>query len=230
MTARSAERMAAMGGLAFVAVQLAARLLVPTPVLPEVQPGGLVRSYYLKHQELLDVQGVLIGLAVVLGLAFLGALVSFVRRASAEAWLAPVILAAGTLAAGLELASAGALGALVDFRQAEVLGATPENAGGALALFQLYSELRSFAGWPTLALVAAGSFAARSTGAWPGWFTWGGLAFAALGLLDRLVPAISLGDLVLYGFLAWVTLASGYLTRDPGRRASPDGPMASSSA
>ena len=226
MTARSPERIAAAAVLGCASILAASRLLAPPPPLPEAQVGGLARSYYLRYSAELDIQAVLIGLASVLGLAFLGALAAVVRRSSAQPWLARVILAAGTIALALELASAGSLGALADFRRAEVLGATPDNAGGALALFQLYSELGSLAVWPVLALVAAGSWVAWSSPALPAWFSWYGLALSAAVLLDRLVPAVSLGELARYGFLLWVAAASVLLVREPDQLAPTEEPSA----
>jgi hypothetical protein len=213
MSARSPERGAALSGLVFVALQLAARFVVPKPVLPEVQAGGLVRSYYLEHRNLLGVRGVLTGLAVVCGLAFLGALFHILRRDSELPWLAPVALLGGAASLGCTLAATGALAALVEFRQAEVLGPAQTGAGGALALFRLYDAFDRFAGYPLLALVVATSAAVLASRQLPRWFGWAGLGLAAVVLLDLITP-IPLRDVTFYAFLAWVAAASLLFTLD----------------
>jgi hypothetical protein len=226
MTPLKLERLAAASGLVFALLLLAARLLVGEPVLPELQAGGLVRSYYLTNGGRLAAQGVLAGLASVFGLAFLASLTRVLWRQSRMPWLGPVVLAAGTAATALELASAASLSALVEFRQAEVLGATGGNAGGALALFQLYQALGRFTAWPLLALVAAVTIGGRSTGL-PAWLTGLGGVVALAMLLEGIGPDTSLGPITLYGFLAWVAATSLLLTR---RRRDVSDEEASSSA
>ncbi|HKE99342.1 MAG TPA: DUF4386 family protein [Actinomycetes bacterium] len=214
MSSRSLERGAAGSGLVFVVLQLAARLVVPRPVLPEVQPGGLVRSYYLDHRSLLGVRGVLTGLAVVCGLVFLGALFHVLRRDSELPWLAPVALAGGVGALACSLVATSALAALVEFRQAEVLAPTQSSAGGALALFRLYDAFDRFAGYPLLALVAATSVGVLASRQLPRWFGWAGVALAAVVLLDLTTP-LPLREVAFYAFLAWVAVASLLFALDP---------------
>src|SRR4051794_282828 len=187
LTARNLERLTAASGLVFAVLLLAARLLVGEPVLPELQAGGLVRSYYLANEGRLAAQGVLVGLSGVFGLAFLASLTRVLWRQSRMPWLGAVVLAAGTAAVALGVASAASLSALVAFRQAEVLGATGGNAGGALALFQLYQALGRLTAWPLVALVAAVSTGARSSRL-PVWLAWSGWVVTAALVLEGIGP------------------------------------------
>jgi hypothetical protein len=224
MPIRTWERVSAASGLVFVALLIAARVIVPAPVYPEIQAGGLVRSYYLQNEGRLHAQGVLLGLACLVALVFLGVVHRTLRRESELPWLAPVVLASGATLIGLTLASSAALWALVDFRQAEVIGATNGNAGGALALYYLYRNLGEFATYVQVALLVAASAAALHTSIFPAWLGWSGLGLAAVMLVELVVRSIDLGDLPDYGFLAWLAALSVLLLTE-ARAASPAQPV-----
>jgi hypothetical protein len=225
MPHRSLERLAGVSGLVLVALLVAARVIVPEPVLPESQAGGLVRSYYLDYRSLLGVRSVLVGLASLAAVVLIGALAGLLRRDGRRPWLAGVVLAGGSATVALWLAAAAALAGLVELRQNEVLGATQGNAGGALALFQFYAALTSFTAWPLLAFVAAVSAWALASEALPRWFGWAGLGFGGLLLLGLVVPPLPLGDLSGYCLWLWLAGLSVLLTLS-ARRPEPSSSVA----
>jgi hypothetical protein len=212
MPHRSLERLAAVSGLVLIALLVAARVIVPEPVLPESQAGGLVRSYYLDYRSLLGVRSGLVGLASLAAVMLIGALVGLLRRDGRRPWLVGVVLAGGSATVALWLAAPAALAALVELRQTEVVGATQGNAGGALALFQFYSALTSFTAWPLLAFVGAVSAWVLASEELPRWFGWVGLGFGGLLLLGLLVPPLPVGDVTEYCLWLWLTGLSVLLT------------------
>jgi hypothetical protein len=218
MPQRSLERLAAASGLVLVALLVTARVIVPTPVLPEIQAGGLVRSYYLENQSLLEVRGGLAGLAGLAALVLVGALVGLLRRGEGmgqgrgKGWLVVTAGCAGAATVALWLAATATLAALVELRQAEVLGATQGNPAGALALFQLYRALGVVMAWPLAGFVAAVSAGLLWSGLLPRWFGWAGLGVAALVLVGLLVPPLPLGQLTEGCLWLWLAALSVLLT------------------
>lgn len=223
------QQLAALSGLGFAATALAGRLAAPVPVLPEVESGGLVRSYYLDYRTALQIRGVLWGVGCVLAVAFLAALATQLRRAPGLRWLSAAALVAGAAALTLWLSAGAALGALVEFRQDEVLGATGGDSGGAVALFELYSALDRLAGFPAAGLLGATSLAVLVGGAetmagraWPRWFGLAGLAAGVL-LLAAAVGVPRLGGVAQAALLVWVAAASLLLSGTRAGRGRPSG-------
>jgi hypothetical protein len=223
MPIRTWERAAAASGLVFSVLLIVARLIVPAPVYPEIQAGGLVRSYYLQNEGRLHAQGVLLGLACLVALVFLGVVFRTLRRESEVPWLAPVVVASGVTLIALTLAASATLWALVEFRQAEVIGATGGSAGGALALYFLYRGLGEFATYAQVTLIVATSAAALPSRAFPAWFGWSGLGLGAVTLIEAVVPWVDLGEVTDYGFLAWLAAISVLLLTDSRTAAQPVG-------
>lgn len=218
MPHRSLERLAAASGLVLVGLLVTARVIVPAPVLPEIQAGGLVRSYYLEHQSLLEVRGGLAGLAALAALVLVGAMVGLLRRGEgmgqgqSNGWLVVTAGCAGAATVALWLVTSATLAALVELRQAEVLGATQGNPAGALALFQLYRALGAFMAWPLAGFLAAVSAGLLWSGLLPRWFGWAGLGVAGLVLLGLLVPPLRLGQLSEWCLWLWLACLSALLT------------------
>lgn len=208
------QRLAARCGLGFVAAAVAGRLIVPVPVLPEVEGGGLVRSYYLDYRTPLLVRGVLWGVGCLFAVAFLAALGRQLRRAPGMRWLAAAALVAGAAALALWVAAGAALGALVEFRQDELVGATGGDAGGAVALYELHAALDRMAGFPAAAMLGATSLVVLVGGAeslggqvLPRWFGQAGLSAAVL-VLAPAAGLHQLGGIAQAALLAWVAAAS----------------------
>jgi hypothetical protein len=97
----SAERLAAASGLVFLALYIVAMLVVPMP--PSLNSStGKVAAYYVSHHRAGLIQTILLGVALIAFLWFLGSLVALIRNAG-EARLASIAFAGGLTVAGLAL-------------------------------------------------------------------------------------------------------------------------------
>jgi hypothetical protein len=85
----------------------------PDLVYPEEQGGGVQLTFYVNCEDRLLAQPILYGVASVLLLVFVGGLRAFLARAEGHdpRW-APVVVAAGAVAAGLVLLRAAIVVAL----------------------------------------------------------------------------------------------------------------------
>lgn len=135
----SAERLAAASGLVFLALYVVAILVVPRA--PELSSSNAkVAAYYVQHHRAGLVQTVLLGLAVIAFLWFIGSLVALLRGAG-EARLASVAFAGGIAAAGLALLGMTISGALF----MRVALESPAMAGGLHVLVVTAFMLTGFA-------------------------------------------------------------------------------------
>lgn len=181
---------AAVSGVLFVVVLLVGLYVAPDLVYPEEQVGGVSGTFYVNYESRLLAQAVLFGVASVLFLFFLGGLRAFLARAEGqEPRLAPVVLAAGAVFAGLGLLQAATLAALVALRGNE-LGVRAQGSGwAARALFYLEGAIGDMALFPFAAFLAAAAMVLIRTRVLPGWLGWAG---AALGLVVGLLAAGSI--------------------------------------
>jgi hypothetical protein len=223
MDERRWEQVAAATGIAFVVLLVIARFIVAQP--PDVDgPGREIRRYFVENQNGLLFQSWLLGLAGVLFIWFAGTLRSRLAVAEAEGRRLSLISFAGAI---------GTLATLVPTVALNLTIAYTVARGAPLvlthALFELSSWFRVLVVFSLAVFVGAAALSAGRTGALPQWLAWGGLAVAALFLLqsvdvfvrgtDLFEPQGVLGYLNFILFLLWILAASVLLLQSVGARA-----------
>jgi hypothetical protein len=164
------DRVAAVAGVLFVVAFVVGQYVAPDLVYPEEQVGGVQLTFYVNnYEDQLLAQAILFGLASGLLLVFVGGLRAFLARAEGQdARLAPVVLAAGAVAAGLVLLQAAIVVALTALRGNEVGVHAQGSAWAARALFYLEEALRDMMLFPFAVLLAAAAVVLLRTGVLPG--------------------------------------------------------------
>jgi hypothetical protein len=155
-------------------------------------------------------QAILFGVASALLLVFVGGLRAFLARAEGQdpRW-APVVVAAGAVAAGLVLLRAAIVVALTALRGNEVGVHAQGSAWAARALFYLEGVVGNMVLFPFAVLLAAAAVVLLRTRVLPGWLGWVGAALAVLvGVLAVGLPAgldiAPLDQAIALLALAWV--------------------------
>jgi hypothetical protein len=134
------DRVAAVAGVLFVVAFVVGQYVAPDLVYPEEQVGGVQLTFYVNYEHALLAQAILFGVASMLLLVFVGGLRAFLARAEGQdARLAPVVLAAGAVAAGLVLLQAAIVVALTALRGNEV-GVHARAASGRLGRCSIWRE------------------------------------------------------------------------------------------
>jgi hypothetical protein len=185
------DRVAAVAGVLFVVAFVVGQYVAPDLVYPEEQVGGVQLTFYVNYEDQLLAQAILFGLASMLLLVFVGGLRAFLARAEGQdPRLAPVVVAAGAVAAGLVLLRAAIVVALTALRGNEVGVHAQGSAWAARALFYLEGALRDMVLFPFAVLLAAAAVVLLRTGVLPRWLGWVGAALAVLvGILAAGLPA-----------------------------------------
>jgi hypothetical protein len=206
------DRVAAVAGMLFVVVLVVAQYVAPAPVYPVEQVGGLVASFYVNYEGRLLAEAILVGVASVLFLVFLGGLRAFLAWAEGpQPRLAPVVAAAGAVTAGLVLLQAAILTALITLEGNE-LGVRAEGGSWASrALFYLQGAVGDLALFPFAVFLGAAAAVLLRTGVLPRWLGWAGAAFGLLvGVLAvGSVAGLDIGpadQVVLLLVAAWVAV------------------------
>jgi hypothetical protein len=185
------DRVAAVAGVLFVVALVVGQYVAPDLVYPEEQVGGVQLTFYVNNENALLAQAILFGVASMLLLVFVGGLRAFLARAEGQdPRLAPVVVAAGAVAAGLVLLRAAIVVALTALRGNEVGVHAQGSAWAARALFYLEGALRDMVLFPFAVLLAAAAVVLLRTGVLPRWLGWVGAALAVLvGILAAGLPA-----------------------------------------
>jgi hypothetical protein len=185
------DRVAAVAGVLFVVAFVVGQYVAPDLVYPEEQVGGVQLTFYVNYENALLAQAILFGVASMLLLVFVGGLRAFLARAEGQyPRLAPVVVAAGAVAAGLVLLRAAIVVALTALRGNEVGVHAQGSAWAARALFYLEGALRDMVLFPFAVLLAAAAVVLLRTGVLPRWLGWVGAALAVLvGILAAGLPA-----------------------------------------
>jgi hypothetical protein len=205
------DRVAAVAGVLFVVAFVVGQYVAPDLVYPEEQVGGVQLTFYVNYENALLAQAILFGLASALLLVFVGGLRAFLARAEGQdARLAPVVLAAGAVAAGLVLLQAAIVVALTALRGNEVGVHAQGSAWAARALFYLEGAVGDMVLFPFAVFLAAAAVVLLRTRVLPGWLGWVGAALASLvGVLAVGLPAgldiEPLDQAIALLALAWVT-------------------------
>jgi hypothetical protein len=143
------DRVAAVAGMLSVVVLVVAQYVAPAPVYPEEQVGGVTATFYVTYEGRLLTEVILLGVASVLFLVFLGGLRAFLARAEGqEPRLAPVVMAAGAVTTGLVLLQAAILTALTALRGNELGVHAQGSVWAARALFYLEGAVGDLALFP----------------------------------------------------------------------------------
>ncbi|HEX2090598.1 MAG TPA: hypothetical protein VHI54_11845 [Actinomycetota bacterium] len=212
MDERRWEQVAAATGIAFVVVLLIGTFIVDQP--PDVDgPAREIRRYFLDNQNGLLFQAWLFGLAGVLFIWFAGTLRSRLAVAEGEGRRLSLISFAGAIGTLATLVPTVALNATLAYTVAR--GAPPVLTH---ALFELSFWFGVLVVFSLAVFVGAASLSAGRTGALPQWLAWGGLAVAALHLLqsvdlfvrntDFFEPNGVIGYVNLVLILLWILAAS----------------------
>lgn len=182
----SADRLAASSGFVFLIFYIAAMFVVPKP--PSLSSSNAkVAAYYVEHHRAGLVQTVLLGLALIAFLWFIGSLAALIRDAG-QMRLASVAFAGGITMAGLAL-----LGTTIDAALFErVALASPSMAGGLHVIAVTAVTLIGFAA-ATVAFATA--IAVSRTKVLPAWY-------AALTAIGGVVFLFGGGALTFSGFYA----------------------------
>jgi hypothetical protein len=180
-----------VAGVLFVVAFVVGQYVAPDLVYPEEQVGGVQLTFYVNFEDRLLAQAILFGLASVLWLVFLGGLRAFLARAEGpDPRLAPVVVAAGAVAAGLVLLRAAIVVALTALRGNEVGVHAQGSAWAARALFYLEGAVGDMVLFPFVVFLAAAAVVLLRTRMLPGWLGWVGAALAVLvGVLGVGLPA-----------------------------------------
>ena len=206
----SAERLAAASGLVFLALYIVAMFVVPRP------PGlgssnAKIAAYYVDHHRAGLVQTMLLGLAVIAFLWFIGSLAALIRNAG-EIRLASVAFAGGVTTAGLALVGTTINAALF----MRVALESPAMAGGLNVIALTAFTLIGF----TVAVIAfATAIAVWRSKVLPTWyaaitaiggivFLFGGAALAHSGFYAPDGAYAMIGTIV---FLVWTLITTGEL-------------------
>ena len=194
----------------FVVAFVVGQYVAPDLVYPEEQVGGVQLTFYVNYEDQLLAQVVLYGVASMLLLVFVGGLRAFLARAEGQdpRW-APVVVAAGAVAAGLVLLRAAIVVALTALRGNEVGVHAQGSAWAARALFYLEGALRDMMLFPFAVFLAAAAVVLLRTRVLPRWLGWVGAGLAGLvGVLAIGLPAgldiAPLDQAIALLALAWV--------------------------
>jgi hypothetical protein len=204
------DRVAAVAGVLFVVAFVVGQYVAPDLVYPEEQVGGVQLTFYVNYEHALLAQAILFGVASMLLLVFVGGLRAFLARAEGQdPRLAPVVLAAGAVAAGLVLLRAAIVVALTALRGNEVGVHAQGSAWAARALFYLEGAVRDMVLFPVAVFLAAAAVVLLRTRVLPGWLGWVGAGLAVLvGALAVGLPAgldiAPLDQAIALLALAWV--------------------------
>ena len=204
--------MAAVAGMLFVVALVVGQYVAPALVYPVEQVGGLTASFYVNYEGRLLAEAILVGVASMLFLVFLGGLRAFLARAEGQPpRLAPVVVAAGTVATGLALLQAAILAALITLQENELGVRAQGSAWGARALYYLHGAVGDLALFPFAVFLGAAAVVLLRTGALPRWLGWVGVAFGLLiGVLAvGVVAGLDVGPADQVVFLlvaAWVAV------------------------
>jgi hypothetical protein len=175
------DRVAAVAGMLFVVVLVVAQYVAPAPVYPVEQVGGLVASFYVNYEGRLLAEAILVGVASALFLVFLGGLRAFLSRAEGpQPRLAPVVVAAGAVTAGLVLLQAAILTALITLEGNELGVRAQGGSWASRALFYLQGAVGDLALFPFAVFLGAAAAVLLRTGVLPRWLGWVGAAFGLL--------------------------------------------------
>jgi hypothetical protein len=185
------DRVAAVAGVLFVVAFVVGQYVAPDLVYPEEQVGGVQLTFYVNYEDQLLAQAILFGVASMLLLVFVGGLRAFLARAEGQdPRLAPVVVAAGAVAAGLVLLRAAIVVALTALRGNEVGVHAQGSAWAARSLFYLEGAVGDMVLFPFAVLLAAAAVVLLRTGVLPRWLGWVGAALAVLvGILAAGLPA-----------------------------------------
>jgi hypothetical protein len=204
------DRVAAVAGVLFVVAFVVGQYVAPDLVYPEEQVGGVQLTFYVNYEDQLLTQAILYGVASMLLLVFVGGLRAFLARAEGQdpRW-APVVVAAGAVAAGLVLLRAAIVVALTALRGNEVGVQAQGSAWAARALFYLEGALRDMMLFPFAVFLAAAAVVLLRTRVLPRWLGWVGAGLAVLvGVLAAGLPAgldiAPLDQAIALLALAWV--------------------------
>jgi hypothetical protein len=199
-----------VAGVLFVVAFVVGQYVAPDLVYPEEQVGGVQLTFYVNYEDQLLAQAVLYGVASMLLLVFVGGLRAFLARAEGQdpRW-APVVVAAGAVAAGLVLLRAAIVVALTALRGNEVGVHAQGSAWAARALFYLEGALRDMMLFPFAVFLAAAAVVLLRTRVLPRWLGWVGAGLAGLvGVLAIGLPAgldiAPLDQAIALLALAWV--------------------------
>jgi len=199
-----------VAGVLFVVAFVVGQYIAPDLVYPEEQVGGVQLTFYVNYENALLAQAILFGVASMLLLVFAGGLRAFLARAEGQdpRW-APVVVAAGAVAAGLVLLRAAIVVALTALRGNEVGVHAQGSAWAARALFYLEGAIRDMVLFPFAVFLAAAAVVLLRTGVLPGWLGWVGAGLAVLvGVLGIGLPAgldiAPLDQAIALLALAWV--------------------------
>jgi hypothetical protein len=213
-----AERLAAIGGVAFTVLYLVHRLLQGTG--PASGSAATVAAYNLAHRGTLLASEVAVGLALLAFIPFVSALVPVIWRAGQEPLAVAVAVSGGAFLA---------MGFVSNAAETALIGvAGSDQPAAVVALDQLQG--RTPIVWTVTALVAVLSLAIQRTGlAWRWLGVAGGVA-AAILLLGSVFSVLGPspegnGSLVGVGlFIVWMLLLSAGLWRGVASRSMATAP------
>jgi hypothetical protein len=206
------DRLAAVAGILSVVVLVIGQYVAPAPVYPEEQVGGVTATFYVNYESRLLAKAILLGVAGMLFLFFLGGLRAFLAHAEGQRpRLAPVVLAAGTVTTGLVLLQAAILTALTALRSNELGVRAQGSAWVSRALYYLHGAVGELALFPFAVFLGVTAAVLLRTGVLPRWLGWVG---AAVGLLIGVlavgtVAGLDIGpadQVVLLLVAAWVAV------------------------
>jgi hypothetical protein len=194
-------------GIGFAVLALVALLLPGAP--PKADDSiGKIGSYFADHDSDILVANLLLGIAVVLFLWFLGSLRSYLRAGEGgEGRLSAAAFGGGIVGAALLLAGAALLNGIA-FKLTDSHGVSPDLVR---ALFDASAALFAMGSFGFAVFFAAASCSGARSGALPAWAYWGGSVVAVLQLLGGLALVAKSGFFATGGAMGFIAPLSALI-------------------
>jgi hypothetical protein len=201
------RRFDAATGIGFAVLAVVALLIPGTPPKADDSTTKL-GNYFSDHHSDLLTANLLLGLAAVMFLWFLGSLRSYLRAAEGgEGRLSAAAFGGGVAGIALLLAGAGLLSGIA-FKLAD--GQLPDPTV-TRALFDASSAMFAMVAFGFAVFFAAASCSAARSGALPAWAYWSGSVIAVIQLISSLAIVAKSGFFATGGAMGFIAPLTGIL-------------------
>ncbi len=203
------ERLAALGGFAFVVLAVVGTFLPGAPPAAD-DTAKKIGDYFRDHSGGIKAGQVLTGLALIALSWWFGSLWRMMRRAEDDRPRLAVVALFGLAFSGVFALLSGAISSAVALRIDDL------GDGGALTFYTLSSVVIATSAFGSVVFIAAVSALNWRTRFLPAWITYLGWLSAALFLVASFASASDSGALAMFGmfgFLTWAVWIIGISAR-----------------
>jgi uncharacterized protein DUF4386 len=191
------EKLAALGGVAFVVLNVVGTIIQGEPPSPD-DSGEKVLDWFVDHDTSIKFAAFLGGLSLIALAWWFGSLWRRMARAENGNHRLSVVALGSLFSAGALFAASTAILSTVALRTEET------SADGARFFYLLSTVLLSFAGFWLVAHLAAVNALSLRTGFLPQWLTFVGLLAAVLFLVSSIGSATDEQAIMIFGFIGFV--------------------------